>query len=46
MLGNLNGFVVACLLFSKSTFNKQIQRIYVPRHLLFVFEYMSYHETT
>ena len=26
--------------------NKQIQRIYVTNHFKFVFEYMSYHETT
>ena len=26
--------------------NKQMQRMYVPRHFKFVFEYMSYHETT
>ena len=26
--------------------NKQIQRINAPRHFMFVFEYMSYHETT
>ena len=25
---------------------KQIQRIYVPCHIVFVFDYMSYHETT
>ena len=24
----------------------QIQRIYVPRNFMFVFEYMNYHETT
>ena len=26
--------------------NKQIQRIYVPRHFIFAIEYMSYHATT
>ena len=31
--------------FSK-TFNKQIQRIYDPHHSMFVFKYMSYHETS
>ena len=30
----------------KFNLNKQIQRIYVPRHFMFVFEYMNYHETT
>ena len=26
--------------------NKQMQRMYVPRHFKFVFENMSYHEKT
>ena len=29
-----------------SEFNKQIQRINVPHQFIFVFEYMSYHDTT
>ena len=30
----------------ENKYNKQIQRVYVPRHFMFVFEYMNYHGTT
>ena len=34
------------MLHERSILNKQIQRIDVPGHFMFAFEYINYHETT